>query len=284
MNYDGSSYPFGGTGVTISYSVDIADVNVTYTPQLSLDTGIFDQTDPYKVYPVGLTLACLISGPTLTHNSAVFDIINFSAPPFTLNTADHIGLFYGSTFWSELSLANTLIENDYVTFQLPIKGLESIEYYEGFNFQYRVNNTNHYTGVPVQLPSFTTPPILVIRLSVSSGATVMSARIREITYASNVLPSFFPTTSLQNNISMTFKSVASLKTTTPLFTLPGSVTSNTSPTVFIPLKQTTNAGYTLDFVYIEYTFVDELGTLTTLVLESQLPSFVRSPVTLFLAI
>jgi hypothetical protein len=284
MNYAGSSYPFGGTGTTISYSGDISDVNVTYTPQLSLDTGIFDETDPYAVYPVGLTLGCLISGPTLTHNSAIFDIINFNPYPFTLNTADYIGLFHGSTFWSELSLANTLIENDHVTFQLPINGLQSIQYYEGFNFQYRLNNKHYYTGVPVQLPPFTTPPILVIRLSVSTGATVMSARIREITYASNVLPSFFPVTSLQNNISMTFKSVASLKTTTPLFTLPGSITSNTSPTVFIPLKQTISAGYILDFVYIEYTFVDESGTLTTLVLESQVPSFVRSPVTLFLAI
>ena len=290
VNYQGSTFAFQGTGVTIAYTGTIS--SVTYTPQLSIDIGIPDETDQYVIYPVGLTLICDIQGPVLTHNSAIFQISNFEVPPIILNTNDYIGVFEGTTLFSEFQLTDSVmlskyqgynVYDNFSNFALPIENLNSFTLYPDFKFQFRVNNTPNYIGIPIQLPPFTTPPILVLRILIAPGISTVTARITSITYASNVIPApaLFPTTNVLNNIAITLQNSQSMKTKTPFMSKAGVSTNSRSVNIDINNSGGNPNNYLYNFMVIAYTFVDNLGNLRTLDLAGEFPeSYVTRPQTI----
>jgi hypothetical protein len=290
MNYRGSTFAFQGTGVTIAYTGTMRFPS--YTPQLSIDIGIPDETDEYTIYPVGLPLTCDIQGPVLTHNSAIFQISNFEVPPIILNTNDYIGVFKGNTLWSEFQLTDSVILSKYqgynaydnfANFTLPIENLNSFTLYSDFKFQFRVNNTPNYIGIPIDLPPFTTPPILVLRILVAPGINTVTARITSITYAANVIPGpgLFPTTNALNNISITLQNSQSMQTKTPFMSKAAVSTNSRSVNIDISSISGNPNNYLYNFMVIAYTFVDDLGNLTTLDLAGGFPeSYITRPQTI----
>jgi hypothetical protein len=146
--------------------------------------------------------------------------------------------------------------------------------YPDFNFQYRVNNTHYYSGIPVQLPPFTTTPILFVRLSVAPGAVGIIVKILRIEYCSRLLTGLFPVEDPLNSISVVLENLYSVTNTSRPFMTPisSTTTSKNIKMDLSPLSVNPN-NYLLDFIKFDYTFVDELGIVKTLRLSGAVPPF-----------
>ena len=267
-------YEFAGS-TAVMFPSDTIDQSVYYSPQVVRDVDIEDYTQAYNLNQNAGTLDCLINGPTLTHNSAIFEVVNFKPTGLTVNTNDHIGIFKGTTFWGEIQLTNArVVPGDYARFMLPIQGLLSVTSYPDFNFQYRVNNTHYYSGIPVQLPPFTTTPILFVRLSVAPGAVGIIVKILRIEYCSRLLTGLFPVEDPLNSISVVLENLYSVTNTSRPFMTPisSTTTSKNIKMDLSPLSVNPN-NYLLDFIKFDYTFVDELGIVKTLRLSGAVPPF-----------
>jgi hypothetical protein len=191
------------------------------------------------------------------------------------NTNDYIGIFKGTTLWGEFQLTNArFVVGDYARFILPIVGLASVTTYSDFSFQYRVNNTHYYSGIPIQLPEFSTTPILFVRLSVAPGAVGVVVRVIRVEYCSQVVSRLFPFEDPQNSISVVLENLYSITNTSRPFMTPPSITTESKSIRMdlTPLAVNPN-NYLLDHITFDYTFVNELGILKTLRLTGVVPPY-----------